>query len=324
MSNSCPHEFTIQEFIQSKKNNIESIYVDLFWDSINNSCRLINFDRDIINFICLEAATNYDVYKHIKFYLLHLLKYKFISNDDYKITKTTDLKKINAYILVYPDCFKEILSTKHKNPYIDLQRTREIRKNYIRLEKIHIDFLKYKHDIEKNKYKLLETYCINYTQLNPKEYIYIATDDIHEAENIFKVGRTEHLKSRLSTYNTRSVTTSDKFTYKSVYKCLNAKATEALIFTYLNNFKVNKEFFKIPLQDLQNIINDVINNEQQTIVKINSYISNHGEIHLTDTNSSYFPINQNDNCDLLVKKQNKIEINTTGNFMQKYAFKPNS
>jgi hypothetical protein len=108
--------------------------------------------------------------------------------------------------------------------------------------------------------------------LEANEYIYIISDELHKEQNIFKIGRTTNPNNRRSQYNTRSASEKDEFNYLALYKVVSAKAIEQLIFTYLTNFNIKKEMFRIPLKDLMIIIETIIDGDSKTTSMINTYI----------------------------------------------------
>ena len=57
--------------------------------------------------------------------------------------------------------------------------------------------------------------------INVNQYVYIISTKIYEGQNIYKIGRTNNLKSRLSTYNTGSHK-NDKYYYCYTFGCYNS------------------------------------------------------------------------------------------------------
>ncbi len=78
---------------------------------------------------------------------------------------------------------------------------------------------------------------INNQLLEINEYIYIATNKIQDKLNIYKIGRTNNLQSRLVNYNTGQI---EPYYYLAHYKCTHAPSIEKRIFMLLANFKVKK------------------------------------------------------------------------------------
>jgi transposase-like protein len=121
-----------------------------------------------------------------------------------------------------------------------------------------------------NLNKHFEKFIIKTNQLEIDEYIYIATTNSQAMQHIFKLGRTNNLKSRLSSYNTGRI---EPFFYCIYYKCTNAKSIEKRIFDLLENFKVKNEMYQIKYEILNDIVKEICENDLQTVNKINNYIS---------------------------------------------------
>ena len=304
----------IYQFIDNNAIDIDKKFIDLFWNSIENN-EWICIDNKIISYIednIIINKTDHEWF-NIKYSKENILLW--IKSTKYKFKKDYIYYNINKeidhdYILIKGDVFKDLLISFNNDQVIT------IKNKYILLEKTYIEYLKYINKYERNKNKLLENYNINRTPLIEQEYIYIATDAIHERDNIYKIGRTIKLSNRLYTYNTRSVASQDKFEYKYTLKCLNSKAIEALIFSYLNNFIINKEFVKMNLNDLYNIINDIIQTNKNIIIKINKYINTVQSDVInnyvsSDDKKSYSEININiiNNDDNIINPFNKYKYN---------------
>ena len=211
--------------------------------------------------------------------------------------------RTKKYLFVDSDTFKNICM------HLGTNRGNQIRSMYITLEKLYKKYNKYSqvyHSqlIENNK-KALEIERIshettklelktkkdaledeknrtlfwkdrveNKIPLKAKNYIYVVADPIHAKEGIYKIGYTDNPYSRLSNYNTRSADTEDRFTYLALYESIDARATEKLLFSLLNNFRLNgnKEFVKMPLDVLKHVCNDLLMTEKRIIQKINNFL----------------------------------------------------
>ena len=91
-------------------------------------------------------------------------------------------------------------------------------------------------------------------------YIYILTNLSYEIQDIFKIGKTSNLKTRLSTYNTPKME-KDKYKYIYCFKTYDADNLEKYIHNHpkLKEYKTNNELYKIKLEDLKKIILEIKN-----------------------------------------------------------------
>ena len=88
---------------------------------------------------------------------------------------------------------------------------------------------------------------------NKTGYIYLVSNIWYEISDIYKIGRTTSIKTRISTYNTGRIT-KDKFIYVYYIETDYPIELEKIIFEYLKDFKLNNEMYKLKLSKLKNII----------------------------------------------------------------------
>lgn len=83
------------------------------------------------------------------------------------------------------------------------------------------------------------------------EYIYL----IYEGNNIFKIGRTSHIKKRLNAYKTHN---SQVEGYIAVFEVRNSKIAERYLHNIYDKYKVSSEFFELPIEELVKLESKVI------------------------------------------------------------------
>lgn len=129
-------------------------------------------------------------------------------------------------------------------------------------------------------------YCNRIQSLEKQDIIYIITNDIDVKQNIFKLGKTKlnHLKKRLSTYNTGAVNPYYYIYYKEVY---NGEQIEKKFNSLMNRYnvkindKINKELYQLYLPDFEFYL--------EKVIEYNDYLSellnkNHEIIFLNSKN----------------------------------------
>jgi len=121
-----------------------------------------------------------------------------------------------------------------------------------------------------NQFKKYNISITNKKLLEISEYIYIATNSLQDGINIYKIGRTSNLNSRLVSYNTGQIV---PYYYCSYYKCSNAASLEKRIFSILSSFKVKNEMYQIKFEILDDIIKTICNNDLEVVNKINDHIN---------------------------------------------------
>jgi hypothetical protein len=129
------------------------------------------------------------------------------------------------------DLEKENIELKHKNEILELQN----------------EILKLKDNKTINRLSNLTI------SDNKTGFIYLVSNIWYEISDIYKIGRTTSIKTRLSPYNTGRIT-KDKFLYVYYIETDYPIELEKIIFEYLKDFKLNNEMYKLKLSKLKNII----------------------------------------------------------------------
>ena len=121
--------------------------------------------------------------------------------------------------------------------------------------------------------KTLKNFVDNVKTKNKNSYIYIATSKQYANQNAFKIGKSDNLKNRLSSYNTNR-TLNDKFYYCFYEKVFNVNKVESIINDLLEDFKdkKEKEMFILHYKYLLNLVELVIKNINEPYDYLNKLI----------------------------------------------------
>lgn len=354
---------TITELLTFINYNLDNIYIDKFWYNIKND-KWIYLDNDLILWLEYKDITRG------KEAIIKLLKRNYQESDDYKILNNNEFDINNfcsaimseqnheeekrgahnkQYITVSPDCFKELCM------HVGTSKSKEIKKYYIELEKVFKFYLEYQNEYRKleleNKQKELEEkeniiieqkeeikQFINVqiktiNKLKKDEYVYITTNKLNARNNIFKIGKCNHLTGRLSTFNTNALL-DNEFYYTKVIPCNNSRILEGLIHSLLSPFNYKNELFQLhytPLSKLfseicmhydiiTNLVNEYIDNHYISDIKLDNIIPDkidHKELNINDETNIY-------NDDYLKENTNNLtenDINTISMDDNYYLYK---
>jgi phage anti-repressor protein len=264
--------------------DLNKLYIDKFWNNIESE-DWIYLDEELINWFGYKELLK-GKEKIVKF-----LKNEFEIEDDYKILNNEEyinsIENNNSFnspaagelkygpatkhILIKSDCFKNICML------VGTIKSKEIQKYFIEVEKIFKFYLKYtsefnKYELEKSK--LIKNIYINKTELKLDSILYLITTINKAKENIFKFGSTINEKSRKTSYNTGNVE-AEKFFYVATYNCYDAITLEKRIAKLLINFKIpnESEMYQLHFTALDNIIKEACKNDNDSLNKINKFIS---------------------------------------------------
>ncbi|CCU55578.1 N1R/p28-like protein [Choristoneura biennis entomopoxvirus] len=243
--------------------------------------KLRNIRKHFIEFI----KDNNISYEEINYNNEKINNYEYIQNE----IKNGDNRTIHSkrWIIMSIDNFKESIMM------LNNSKSKEVRKYYIKLEKIFYSYIEYTNnyyrEIEKiklleqeNKIKKLEessmrmkVFIDKIVEKEKNGYIYIATSKSYASINNFKLGKTSSLNSREINFNT-SRNSQDEFYicyYKKVY---NVDKVESLLKDVLDGFKdkKNKEIFIIHYKYLLELVEKTINNINEPYDYINDLIKN--------------------------------------------------
>jgi len=313
---------TVKELLNKCNYNLDNIYIDRFWYNIKDD-KWIYLDNELI--LWLE-------YKEIKIgkeKIIKFLKNHFIENEDYKILnnlefninnfcagvsgeQNNDEEKRGAhnkqYITVSSDCFKELCM------HVGTNKSKEIKKYYIELEKVFKFYLEYQNEFQKFQLENKEQELLNakdkimdmerdfeHTELEFDEFIYIATNENYHKQNVYKIGRSARLNKRTKQFNTFFIN-GHKIFYIYVFQCHKSRILEQLLFTCLEKYKYCKinELFHLELNKLLSIVFN-IGCQYNKIINYTLLNSNLSYKNIIDTNKI-----KNKIINLLFKVQNKL------------------
>jgi hypothetical protein len=285
---------TVKELLNKLNYNYNELYVDKFWDNIEND-KWVYIDSEMLKYIgysenIIKAKQNY----------LNIISSNFEENIEYKSIFSKELQEDSKYLMKYienteinthnktkhlmvsSDCFKQSLML------LRTEKAKEIRKYYTELEKIFKFYLQYQTKYqelkntetnnelqeERKKNTNLTNNAIDYNQLQKKEYLYIATNSRYASQNNFKIGKTNDLKQRLSQYNT-SHNKHEKYYYVFVSEpTYYAKSIEYIIKHILTKFKNSdtNEIYVIHYEFLEKIVKNICTNYNASIDYYNECI----------------------------------------------------
>ena len=296
---------TVKELLTTINYNTDNLYIDRFWDNIKDD-KWIYLDNELILWL------GYKDIKHGKEQIIKLLKkynketedYKILNNNEFDINnfcagvsreQTYEEEKRGAhnkqYIIASPDCFKELCM------HVGTQKSKEIKKYYIELERVFKFYLEYQNEYRKleleekeniiNEQKVeintvkekvvnLSNHLYKYNELKENTYLYVATNKHLGLQNNFKIGVSTQLTKRLINYNCNN-NTNDPFYFTYVKKIHNAYIVEYMIKHILKDFRNsnNNEIYVINRNYLINILDNIINNYSSIISNYNIIMKNY-------------------------------------------------
>ena len=307
---------TVKELLIIIGYNIDNIYLDKFWDSIEDDSKMIYLDDESILWM------GYDDIRRAKDSICKILKRHFVNNEDFKImnhNEYKDAKFIDAvsasinkeeekrgihnkqYIMLYTDCFKEICM------YIGTSKSKEIKKYYIELEKIFKFYLEYQNqyqqlqtqkiqeklqnkDNELNKNMINDQYKLNalLQALATKSVVYAGFID----EYTIKFGRSNDIQERIKTH----IRTYGSFKIIYIKECNNNLLIENKIKQYAKENDI--------------LINRIINSKNYTeLIKITDEFSINMLINKIEIECINLSKNNDELVIILQNENNKLKEN---------------
>jgi hypothetical protein len=296
---------SVLEFIQERGYKIDKLYVDRFWSSISDE-QWILIGSDML----LWMGYRTDRARQAKELYVKLLSKHFTLEKDYKqlsaselgenIDITCDVNILDTHgnarhLVVCPDCFKESLMR------LSTQRSTEIIRYYLTLEKVFKAYVKYQQEIASRNHEITElalrnqeqetvrlkqqvdtmealqsdlaSMSIDSTPVEYDEFVYVLTSKRYYKLNLFKIGKTANLKSRLSTYNTGNALSDDEQFFLCSIKTSDSRGLEKQLHRVLNAYRFNREWYRIHASDLIKIVNFVSNQQDALRIHVNQLIS---------------------------------------------------
>ena len=213
---------SVKDLLNKLNYNFNELYVDKFWDSIEND-KWIYIDHNML----IWMGYNSEEDKNNKQNYIKILKENFEIEIDYKLLNTTSfntslsmlkvhLKNIEInnhnktkHLIISPDCFKQSLMI------LRTEKAKEIKKYYIELEKIFKFYIQYQNiyqkkiledkqkELEQTKDKVMDMERdFKHKELEFDEFIYIATNYHYHQQNVYKIGKSNRLNKREKQFNT--------------------------------------------------------------------------------------------------------------------------
>jgi len=280
----------IYDFVMKFKYDIDKLYIDKFWNGINDDTWIV-IDKDLLKWIgynCSAEASNKKLYYNI-------LQNNFTKYEDFDIILTPTqfddrvkcpIKTKNT-IIVHTRAFEMSLMM------VRTKKAMTIRKYFQTLGRIMKDYLLYtklinEHNLrienEQWKHEALEykriadnnqsdTFDINLHPLVPSEYVYILTSNRYYRKSIFKIGKSIKPDKRIISHNTTAATDDDIQFYTHVIPTLDCGALEKTLHALLIRYHHSKEWYKLPHAHLLDIINTVIKQQNELIDIVNTQLS---------------------------------------------------
>ena len=277
----------INAFVETFKYDISKLYIDKFWSALNNN-EWIVVDYAMLRWMgydCSRDRANREKYRKLLMENFNDgIDYETVSGADSRI-RHTNVAQRNT-ILVRAKTFKKSLMM------IRTERAETIRDYFLLLEEIMLDYMRYtkfvsehNSDLEKlklkeeiDKYKrLMEdsqvSFDISSEPIKMEEYVYVLTSKRYYRQSIFKIGRSVDPKSRLISHNTTAAMPDDDKFYTHVIPTFDGGALEKTLHRALAHYRTTKEWFKIPPQQLLDIVESVITQQTLLVDKINMHLS---------------------------------------------------
>ncbi|KAG2487750.1 hypothetical protein HYH03_013595 [Edaphochlamys debaryana] len=191
-----------------------------------------------------------------KFNLLRTLRENYTEGIDYSVMKqprpTTAVKKYGGNackkVLLSPDCFKRVCMLSRS------KRAEEVRTYFIEMESL---IVRYRIALQKGMVAEIRDLERSLQPPDPADsagYIYVLRASM-DKDSVYKIGRTQDLNKRLSTYNTGSVDGVEvlyKFrtdNHRAVEGCLKAMLRE-------HQYRKYKEVYQADLDMIKRLINE--------------------------------------------------------------------
>jgi hypothetical protein len=300
---------TVKELLNNLNYQYNDIYLDKFWQNIKDDM-WIYIDDNMLKYIGYHSN---ELWKEKQNYLNLvkrnfdiIVDYKYLNSKDFKLFLSTHEVPIenNEYnehnkvkhLIVSPDCFKQSLML------LQTPKSKEIKKYYIELEKVFKFYLEYQNEYRKlelenkqnelenkqneleekeniintqkkeiNDFISVQTKTVN--KLKKDEFVYLATNKLNSKNNIFKIGKCNHLTGRLSTFNTNSLFDNEYY-YANITTCHNSRILEGLIHSLLSPFNYKNELFQLHYKPLSNLFNQISMQYDIMTNLVNDYIEN--------------------------------------------------
>lgn len=278
---------TVQEFINVVGYDISLMYIDRFWNSLNEN-KWVYVDEKLLEWL------GYKNIKQDKRDFVKLLKDNFPENNRYKVIKNSDMKKMiqnpksekidleknikisyhnrKNHIIVHPTTFKMACMM------INTKKAKLIRFYFVKLEELFKLYVTYQYS---NKVKKLEFKCKIRDQMRKYQserikktgYVYIQSSKKYTLEGLFKIGYSKNSIVRNASANTFRIQ-EDEVRVLYEIKSYDYKSLEHAVHRILKSRKHNKEWFHFPYKKIVEIIEIVNEGIERGSEIFNSFITN--------------------------------------------------
>ncbi|AOM63486.1 hypothetical protein [Heterosigma akashiwo virus 01] len=295
---------SIRDFVDSQVENydVEKLYVDVFWNSLNTKSNdeWIEITDDMISSFGYKGKDENT--KHVRASLFRFIERNnnFTLNQDYFFRshecdpkdETINGKKENRGGHNKKTLYMKKKALKKLMLSVNTQKSSQLHEYYITLEDIFRDYVLYQNEfkifqqkktideLQQNQFKLKPCSDIYVKKYEPREKIYIMTRKTYAKRNLYKVGRSTNALKRLVSLNTGNIFEQDKLYICFIQPTYDAKNCENRIHKLLDQFKYNKEFYRLPFQFVKDIVvgigesyiyhNAKIN---EAIIKLNDFLT---------------------------------------------------
>ena len=262
---------SINEFIKIFKYNIDDLYIDKFWDSLNNDDYIV-IDYDMLEWM---GYTNTRL-RDARSSYISILENNFIQPDDYEIVSTIKNKDARIPIRIKNSSQSKvilikILRFKESLMLIQTERSKTIRRYFITLESILKNYIDYTRKIElNNRSDELIPFDIDKTPMKLTEYVYVLTSNRYYRKCMFKIGKSINPLTRLISHNTTSALDDDTMYYTHIIPTFDCSALEKLLHKLLSRYHHTKEWYHIQQRNLLYIIEIVIHDQKLLLNKVNN------------------------------------------------------
>ena len=293
---------TVKELLNKLNCQYNTLFLDKFWNNIKDDM-WIYIDDNMLKYI----GYNRSEYKKNKQDYLNILKDNFEFDNDYKLLFSKDFEEFSKcqklalsnsiinehnkvkHLIVSPDCFKQSLML------LKTEKSKEIKKYYIELEKVFKLYLEYQNQY-KNKELENKNKELKNKELENKKNVEITLRDsfnkrcivylikvIIDDEIIYKFGYTDDIVTRLRTHKNQI---GEDIELIYCIESKDNKILEKLLIDYLEQYKFRikrtindkQQTELLKVADIEMIknklieLNNDIENEKLLIIKLKNKI----------------------------------------------------
>lgn len=279
----------IYKFIESRNYDIDKLYIDKFWNNLNNDIWIV-IDKEILKWIGYNCALYND---NKRLYQRILQNNDLVLGEDYDIIdQPTDYEPRTKSKIEQKKTI--IVSNKAFELSLLITRTKKassIRRYYQLLGTIMKDYLIYTNEVKEHNLRLeneqlrnaakaykqignnnSDMFDINTKKLIPNEYVYVLTSKRYYRKSLFKIGKSVKPNKRIISHNTTAATDEDTMFYTHVIPTLDCGALEKTLHALLERYHHSKEWYKLPQVYLLRVINEVVRSQNEIISIVNEQL----------------------------------------------------